>query len=357
MKRLLIWYWSATGGGGSQYAVNLAYRLSKAFGAEAIRLSLHADDPVLSRAKAFAFETRIANVTTNRRRPLSTLVALGASARVLAEHARDCDAVLVPMNFASAAALAPGLERPLIYFAHDPKPHPGDYAAIGQRATQALLISRAVRVVALSDYAGHELEQLGVSKRKIVVAPLSAVFEPQPKDFPSAGPLRLLFAGRMLQYKGAELLADSLPALASVQNWRLTIAGEGPALDRDMRARLHSDNVEILPGWMSELELDALIADCDVLLAPYRSATQSGVVSQALAHGRPCIVTPVGALPEQIGNGLAGWVTQKVGAPYLSEVLLGVLQDEKSRAAKGRGAADLSKHAWAHDHWSWLNAK
>lgn len=355
-KRFLIWYWSATGGGGSQYAVNLAYRLAKRFGADAIRLSLHADDPLLTRALEYGFETRAAHVASNRRKPLGTLLSLGNSARVLADHARDCDAVLVPMNFASAAPLALGLKAPLIYFAHDPAPHPGDYAALGQRATQSLLVSRATRVLAMSHYAAGELERLGAPKRKIAVAPLSAVFEPQANELDRQGPMRLLFAGRMIAYKGADLLADALPRLGARDDWRLTIAGDGPVLDGAMRARFQSDKIELRPGWMSEAALDTLIASCDILLAPYRSATQSGVVAQALAHGRPCIVTPVGALPEQIGDGAAGWVTRAADTQSLADVLVQALKDDKAWAAKARGAAEIATRAWGDDHWAWLDA-
>ncbi|HEX8903128.1 glycosyltransferase family 4 protein [Vitreimonas sp.] len=353
MKRLLIWYWSATGGGGSQYAVNLAHRLSRRFGAGAIRLSLHANDPLLARARGFAFETRAAEVSTNRHKPLSTLLALGDSAGVLEEAARDCDAVLLPMNFASAAPLALGLNKPLVYFAHDPAPHPGDYAALGQRATQALLTACAVRVVAMSEYAARELERCGVTRRKIIIAPLSAVFAPRTASFQNDGPKHLLFAGRMMAYKGIDLLADALPLIDARADWRVTIAGEGPTLDDAMRARLCDERVEVRPGWMSEAALEDLIAVCDILLAPYRSATQSGVVAQALALGRPCVVTPVGALPEQIGSGRAGWIMTNVCAQSLASTLSEITAS--TWREKLQAAVSMSAQSWGHDYWGWLD--
>lgn len=356
-RRLLIWYWSATGGGGSQFAVNLSRRLARRFGPDAVRLSLHADDPLLARAATEpGFETVAARVTTSRGQPLSSLIALTESRRVLAEHARDCDAVIVPMNFATAAPLAPNLRQPLVYFAHDPTPHPGDYAALGQRVTQALLISRAARVVALSRYAASELGRLGVGERKLVTAPLSAVYEPHAQTSRGAGPVRLLFAGRMMAYKGGDILADALPGLTGQEGWRLTIAGAGPALDESLRRRLTGGNIEILPNWMNEQELESHIANCDILLAPYRSATQSGVVAQALAFGRPSIVTPVGALPEQLGDGAAGWITNAADARSLAEILVRVLKDDTSWAAKAAGAAEIAARAWRDDHWAWLDA-
>jgi glycosyltransferase involved in cell wall biosynthesis len=355
-RRILVWYWSATGGGGSRFAVNLSRRLAKRCGPGAVRLSLHAEDPLVAEARSEPdFETLAAPVATNRRHPLRTLLKLSESARVLAEHVRDCDAVIVPMNFANAAPLAGALRQPLAYFAHDPEPHPGDHATIAQRATQALLLSKASRVVALSHYAANELKRLGVAEQKLATVPLSAVFEPRARAPRDAGPIQLLLAGRMMAYKGLDLLAEALPALAGRDDWRLTIAGEGPALDRAMLERLTHPSVEIAPAWLSDAALDAKIAACDILLAPYRSATQSGVAAQALAHGRPAIVTPVGALPEQIGQGAAGWCAQAANGAAFGEALVQALKDDKAWDAKSKGAFEMAWHAWDADHWAWLD--
>ncbi len=355
-RRFLIWYWSATGGGGSQFAVNLSRRLAKRFGPGAVRLSLHADDPLLARSSAEPdFETVAAAVTTSRGQPLRTLLALADSGQVLAEHARDCDVVIVPMNFASAAPLALSVRQPLVYFAHDPVPHPGDYAALGQRATQALLVSRASRVVALSRYSATELARLGVAERKLVTTPLGAVYEPHASISRGEGPVRFLFAGRMLAYKGVDILADALTRLSHRDDWRLTVAGSGPTLDAAAARRFEMAQVErVARNWHTENALEAAIAGCDIVLAPYRSATQSGVLAQALAHGKPCVVTPIGGLCEQVGEGDAGWIAERADAPAFAVALNVVLDDRERVDAKAQAARALAHSAWAHDYWAWL---
>ncbi|MEZ6023911.1 MAG: hypothetical protein R3C16_10980 [Hyphomonadaceae bacterium] len=132
----------------------------------------------------------------------------------------------MPMNFATAAPLSAGLKQPLVYCAHDPEPHPGDYARTLQRVTQSALITRARRVVALSDYAAARLHVHRVPARKVVTAPLQSVFAPAPHAARAeAGPLRLAFVGRMIGYKGVDILADALPSWAGRDDWRLTVAG------------------------------------------------------------------------------------------------------------------------------------
>ncbi|MEZ6023912.1 MAG: hypothetical protein R3C16_10985 [Hyphomonadaceae bacterium] len=74
-KRILIWFWSR-GGGGSVFAVNLARRLSLRFGAEAVSLSMRADDPTIARARDAGLDVRAARIVSDRRRPLATMAAL-----------------------------------------------------------------------------------------------------------------------------------------------------------------------------------------------------------------------------------------------------------------------------------------
>jgi glycosyltransferase involved in cell wall biosynthesis len=354
-RQYLIWYWSPTGGGGAQYAVNLARRLALAFGNDAVKLSLHAADPSLARARALGIDTLSADVTTSRIRPLATIAALKRSADILAAHARGTDCVIVPMNFASAAPLSLGLKQYLVYVAHDPAPHPGDYAPMLQRATQGVLINRAKWVVAPSHYTAEQLARASSAKAKVRVAPLSSMFPPDETPLPlQDDPVRLLCAGRMIHYKGLDILADALPLLSDRANWRLTIAGEGPALTDALRDRLASSRVEIKRAWMSEDALEAHIRAADVIIAPYRSATQSGIIAQALAAGRPCVVTPVGALAEQIGDGVAGWVAAAPESSALAAALNEAIADRAARAAKADAARRLAQAAWTANPWDFL---
>lgn len=350
--RILIWFWSG-GGGGSLFAYNLARRLSLGFGQGAVTLSLRADDPIFERACGSEFSVLAADIVSDRRKPLTTLASLQQGARILAEHARNSDIVIVPMNFASAAPLSAGLKHPLVYCAHDPEPHPGDYARAMQRATQAALVRRAQKVVALSSYAAGRLRALGVSERKLVIAPLQSVFEPAPWRPPSGTCTRTLFAGRMIAYKGVDLLALALDQIAARDDWRLVIAGDGPALDEAVLQRFAKPQIEgIARGWLSDAQLDTMIAEADLLLFPYRSATQSGVLAQGMAMGKPSIVTPVGALPEQIGDG--GWVAEGANAQAFARSLLAALDSPEARFAAATAAHLRARSAWERDAWGWL---
>jgi glycosyltransferase involved in cell wall biosynthesis len=353
-KRFLIWFWSG-GGGGSVFAVNLACRLRLRFGGDSVALSLRADDPAVHRARAMGLDVHVVEGVSDRRRPIETIAALADNRRALAQHARDADVVIVPMNFASAAPLSVVLKQPLVYCAHDPEPHPGDYARTLQRATQAALVRRAKKVVALSTYGAHRLRALGVSTQKLVTLPLQSVFEPAPQQADTTARTRLLFTGRMLAYKGVEVLAAALDQLSARDDWRLTIAGDGPSLDEAATRRFALPQIEaVLRGWLADVDLEQLIAGADVLIFPYRSATQSGVLAHGLALGKPSVVTPVGALPEQIGDGAAGWVADSADANAVARALHAVLDNSNARADKAAAAQAIARDAWGRDSWGWL---
>jgi glycosyltransferase involved in cell wall biosynthesis len=128
------------------------------------------------------------------------------------------------------------------------------------------------------------------------------MFGPMPlPPFAHGGAVRLLCFGRLLPYKGLDLLASAMRQLGTQAEWELRVVGSGPE-----SAELSS--LRALPGvtvenhWVPEDEIGALIAWADVLVLPYREASQSGIAPAALAAGRFVVSTRVGGLIEQLGN-------------------------------------------------------
>ncbi len=122
----------------------------------------------------------------------------------------------------------------------------------------------------------------------------------------------LLFFGFVRPYKGVLTLVDALPiALRSVPDLHVLIAGEfwedsevyrRRAVAMGVGARVHFDD-----RYVPNEEVASHFAAADVCVLPYREATQSAIVPQAMAAGVPVIATDVGGLPDVIndgGNGL-----------------------------------------------------
>jgi len=89
----------------------------------------------------------------------------------------------------------------------------------------------------------------------------------------------------------------------------------------------------------------ALFGAADLVVQPYRTATQSGVTQIAYHFGRPMLVTRVGGLPEMVENGVVGYVVEPTPA-----AIADALEDFYT---EGREAAFSAAANRAKERFSW----
>jgi glycosyltransferase involved in cell wall biosynthesis len=202
-------------------------------------------------------------------------------------------------------------------------------------------LSRARGVVVHS--AAVERDVATLLALPTVLVPHPPNLELAPTPLPPAPPLRLLFLGFVRPYKGLDVALDALALLRDGgRDARLTVAGEfwDPPLE-SWRARIAAqglaERVLLRPGYESDDAVRALLAEHHVLVAPYRSATQSGVVPLAHAAGRPAVASDVGGLAAQVGAG--GAVVPPEDARALAAALAAVGDDLERHARAARAAA------------------
>ena len=118
------------------------------------------------------------------------------------------------------------------------------------------------------------------------------------------GPV-VLFFGNVRKYKGLADLIAAMPLVRRKTGATLVVAGtffepveRFRAQARALGLRLDRD-IRLLPGYVPRDQVPALFALADVVALPYRSASQSGVISQAALAGTPVVVTAVGACRRQ----------------------------------------------------------
>jgi glycosyltransferase involved in cell wall biosynthesis len=189
----------------------------------------------------------------------------------------------------------------LVVVVHDADPHPGD-GFPGQMQLQRLLCRMANGLAVLCEHVGTRLREqnlAGTPRRPLIPfehPPFG--FDLPPADRPG-GPPRLLCFGRLLPYKGLDLLATALTAVTA--DIAVRIVGHGPESPA-LHALRACPSVTVENRWVPETEIGALLAWSDALILPYREASQSGVGAAALAAGRPVIATNVGGLREQLSG-------------------------------------------------------
>jgi glycosyltransferase involved in cell wall biosynthesis len=87
-----------------------------------------------------------------------------------------------------------------------------------------------------------------------------------------------------------------------------------------------------------------------VVVLPYTSATQSGIVPLAASVGAAVLATRTGGLPEQIEHGVNGWLVEPNNAEQLSAAMLRLLDDAPLRTNIGAALNQeyASKRNWKH---------
>ena len=294
--KLLVWQWGRRGAG-PRYALELAQALRQVPGVEvALSLSSHAeimvggvaecDMPVPTYAGLAGWASRMATIP-------AAAVPLARRLRALRLDGAVC-AMPAPLDLLMVAAL--GLARvPYAVAVHDAALHPGDILPM-QAVLQRLMLRRARALIALS---GHVANQLEPGKRTLLRSRLSPLGYGArgPAPLAHGGTLRLLSFGRLLPYKGLDLLADALAQLRAPAEIRIVGSGpESATLDR-LRAL---QGVTVENRWVPEDEVGDLLAWADALVLSHTEASQSGVAAAALAAGRWVIGTRVGGLVEQL---------------------------------------------------------
>lgn len=129
----------------------------------------------------------------------------------------------------------------------------------------------------------------------------------------------LLFFGFIRKYKGLDILLDAMKILKdrhgdSPDMPLLVVAGEfygdsdayNEQIDRLGIRDVLSLHTDFIPDDRVQLYLNA----ADVVVQPYRQATQSGVTPLAYHFEVPMIVTNVGGLPELVPDGKVGIVAE-----------------------------------------------
>lgn len=123
----------------------------------------------------------------------------------------------------------------------------------------------------------------------------------------------LLFFGFIRKYKGLDMLFDALAATENKQI-KLLVAGEfyddRKSYDEQIKKLGISDRLILRTEFIPDDEVKNYLCAADVVIQPYRNATQSGVTPLAYHFEVPMIVTHVGGLPSMVPHGKAGLVAE-----------------------------------------------
>jgi glycosyltransferase involved in cell wall biosynthesis len=245
---------------------------------------------------------------------------------------------------------------PTVLTAHDVLPR----RSAGQVETWVEIFGTATRVVVHSERARDTLAGLGVDPERIAVIDHPVFDDPGgPPPAPPNG-TTLLFFGLIREYKGLDVLLRALPEIARrVPEARLVVAGDPIDPVEPLRALAGELGVEERVEWRLRFvpreEIAALMAAATVAVLPYRQIDASGVLADALGHGRPAVVSDLGQVGETVRRFGAGATVPPEDPAALAAACAGLLEDREALAAafagveRARAALTWDAAAEAHE--------
>jgi glycosyltransferase involved in cell wall biosynthesis len=193
-------------------------------------------------------------------------------------------------------------------------------------AVQATSCGEAHELRALEPRANVTLVEVGVS------APTAVSLQP-------SGARRVGYLGRLHPVKRLEVLID---AIARLPDSELALAGAGdPAYVASLRARAAPLGARVrFHGHVADPAKTEFLASCDALAFPSLHESFGVAVAEAMAAGRPVVVSPEVGLSDEIAAADAGLVAPADPAS-LAAALAALLDDEAGRARRGAAARAL----------------
>jgi glycosyltransferase involved in cell wall biosynthesis len=169
---------------------------------------------------------------------------------------------------------------------------------------------RSTRVYASALISGsrHTYNEMPAwTKHKCVYIPENGVdlsrFAANDRTTPNI-PLRGAFVGRLVPYKGVDLLLRAAAELLRRNQLELHIIGDGPERSslETLVQKLKVEKHVVFHGWITHVDVQLTLRDCDFTILPSIREFGGGVVIESMALGLPPIVADYGGPAELVNN-------------------------------------------------------
>lgn len=170
-------------------------------------------------------------------------------------------------------------------------------------------------------------------------------------ELPPAARL-VLFFGFIKPYKGVVHLIDAAPLLKTRygDQVRVLVVGDiygdkQPYLDR-IEAGGAGDIIHLVDGFVPDEMVESYFVAADLVVLPYVSATQSGIVQIAYNYDRPVVTTDVGGLPEVVQDGHTGFLVPPGDAAALADAIARFFDEDRAADFSAAVAIEKRKFSW-----------
>lgn len=161
----------------------------------------------------------------------------------------------------------------------------------------------------------------------------------------------MLFFGLVRAYKGLDLLLGAFGCVKDqLPNLQLIIAGEFYEDEDKYHAQIAqlglADRVIIRNEFIPDGDLRKYFGAADLIVQPYKTATQSGVTQVAFHFEKPMLVTNVGGLGEIVHDHQMGYACEPTAESIAADVL-DYYQNDRQQAFTAYLQKEKTKYAWS----------
>ena len=160
----------------------------------------------------------------------------------------------------------------------------------------------------------------------------------------------LLFFGFIRAYKGLDLLIHAFSDIRlRNRKLKLIVAGEFYEDDAPYRELIRKydieDDIIFFDHFIKDSEVPLFFSVADIVVQPYKSATQSGVTQIAFHFEKPMLVTDVGGLREIVPEGRCGYVV-KPEAREITEAIIDYYDNDRKAFFTDGVRQEKVKFSW-----------
>jgi glycosyltransferase involved in cell wall biosynthesis len=255
---------------------------------------------------------------------------------------------------------------PIICTIHDPVPHTGIPLKnrVFQALAQKISVSQADAIIVHGKKLHATMAAIyKIAEENIFVIPHGefSFYRQLRQSGRNAPPSRLnakqiLFFGEVRKNKGLEYLIRAEPLIsAAYNNYSILIAGrfidqEGNNLKYYRSLMKNPARFEIINRFIRNNEVADIFEQSTIVVLPYVSASQSGILALAFGFGKAVVSSNTGSLCEVIENEKNGLLVPPQSEKALANALLQLLRDEEMAQRLAQNAATL-----AQTRLSWSN--
>ncbi len=229
---------------------------------------------------------------------------------------------------------------------------------IGDKALTKFFINQNDGFIAMSESVLNDLNLFTDTTNKLFIPhPIYNIFGSKiPKNEAlnhlqlNPNDRHLLFFGFIRRYKGLDLLLEAISDERIRRlNIKLIIAGEcyedWSYYQKIIDERNLQSSIIVKTDYIPSEDLKIYFCAADIVVQPYRTATQSGVTQIAYNFERPMLVTNVGGLAEIVPDKKVGYVTD-TNPKSITEALLDFYTNNREDEFSKNAAIEKKRFEW-----------